>query len=253
MTPALLLAAGYGTRMGELGARTPKALLEVGGRPVVDHLLERLAELPGLGPLHLVTNARHHRAFAAWADRRGEAPPGRVTVHDDGTDSPESRLGAVGDLDFVLKRAEAEGGALVAACDNVLRFSLRPFWDAFRGGGSWVLALGETDPEKLRRTGVLELDDGGRLLALHEKPAAPPSTWACPPLYLLDAAALAAVGPYLAAGGSSDEIGRFVAFLAARLPVHALRTAGERLDVGSPESWRRADEVLRAGGRSNRG
>lgn len=241
---AILLCAGYGTRMGALTAETPKPLLPLAGRPVLDYLLEQLSELDGLGAVHVVSNAKYLAAFRTWAEgwrRRFE-----VAVHDDGSTADAGRLGAVGDLAFALARVEAPAGALVAAGDNVFRFSLRPLWRAFlETGRSTVLALEEDDPEKLQRTGVLELGAGDRVLRLHEKPERPPSRWACPSLYGLSARALACVGPYLAAGGSRDEIGRFVADLALRQPVYAVRTAGERLHVGSPEAWRRADEALR--------
>lgn len=252
---AALLCAGYGTRMGELTAGTPKPLLPVAGRPILDYLMERLLELPSLAAVHVVTNARDAGQLDAWADgwrrRLPGAPP--LAVHDDGTRRNEERLGAVGDLAFLLDRLASErrgafpDGALVAAGDNILRFSLAPLWRAFLGdGASRVLALRGEDPADLRRTAVLELDpEDGRVLKLHEKPEEPPSRWACPSIYCLGAAALGRVGPYLATGRPRDEIGRFVADLVERQPVYAVEAVGERLHVGSPESYRRADELLR--------
>ncbi|MCP3964098.1 MAG: nucleotidyltransferase family protein [bacterium] len=245
---AILLCAGYGTRMGALTAETPKPLLPVAGRPVLDYLLEHLLELDGLGAVHVVSNARYVGAFRDWAggwlSRLGARGP-ELTVHDDGSASNADRLGAIGDLGFVLRHLEPPAGALVAAGDNIYRFSLRPLWRAFLdGGGSWVLGLEEPDPAKLRRTGVLELGAGSRVVRLHEKPEEPPSTLACPSLYCLDAAALARVAPYLESGRSSDEIGRFIGHLVDREPVYAFEASGERLHVGSPESYRRANEVM---------
>ncbi len=249
---AVLLCAGYGTRMGALTAETPKPLLPVAGKPVLDYLLEQLLELSDLQSVHVVANARYAGRFVAWADRwrrrlrrRGHSELA-IEVHDDGTRGNDQRLGAVGDLAFLLARLDAfPDGALVAAGDNILRFSLAPLWRAFRASGnSQVLALREEDPEKLRRTGVLELGPGGRVVRLHEKPAAPPSHWACPSVYCLSGPALRQVGPYLAAGRPRDEIGRFVADLVARRSVYAVETEGKRLHVGSPEAYRRAQEVL---------
>ncbi len=252
---AVLLCAGYGTRMGALAAGTPKPLLPVAGKPVLDYLVEQLLELGSLqvsppapqgalSAIHVVANARHAGQFTAWAE--GWQPRLALEVHDDGTRHNDERLGAVGDLAFLLARLGGlPAGALVAAGDNILRFPLAPLWSAFLADGeSRVLALREEDPAKLRRTGVLELGPGGRVLRLHEKPADPPSHWACPSIYCLGAAALERVGPYLAAGRPRDEIGRFVADLVERQPVYAVETVGERLHVGSPEAWRQADEIL---------
>ncbi len=244
---AILLCAGYGTRMGALTAETPKPLLPVAGKPVLDYLLEQLLELDGLDRVHVVSNSRYVVAFRQWARGWKDRVDLELTVHDDGSTGNGNRRGAVGDLDFVLRRIGPPAGALVAAGDNIYRFSLRPLWRAFMSGDrSWVLGLEETDPEKLRRTGVLELGPEDKVLRLHEKPGSPPSTWACPSLYCLQPAALARVAGYLEAGHERDEIGRFVAHLATREALHACKVAGERLHVGSPESLRRADEILRS-------
>jgi NDP-sugar pyrophosphorylase family protein len=245
---AILLCAGYGTRMGDLAAEVPKPLLPVAGKPVLDYLVEQLVGLPGLDAVHVVSNSHYLPPFRRWADGwHGRLPCGTsLEVHDDGTRSAAERLGAVGDLAFVLDRVGPVAGALVASGDNILRFSLAPLWRAaLDGDASRVLALHEPDAGRLRRTGVLELDLDRRVLRLHEKPDEPPSSWACPSIYWLAAAALARVGPYLDAGQPRDETGRFIDWLAARETVLALPTLGERLHVGSPEAWRRADEILR--------
>jgi len=246
---AVLLCAGYGTRMGALTADDPKPLLPVAGRPVLDYLVEQLIGLPALDAVHLVSNAHYLRPFRDWADGwRRRLPPGLgLEVHDDGTRDAGERLGAIGDLAFVLERVGAVAGALVASGDNILRFSLEAlWWTSVDGDDSWVLALDEPDPAKLRRTGVLELGEDHRVLRLHEKPDDPPSHWACPSVYWLSAAALAQVVPYLDAGHPRDETGRFIAWLAGRQAVYALPTDGGRLHIGSPAAYRRADEILRA-------
>ena len=247
---AILLCAGYGTRLGELTRTTPKPLLELADRPMLDYLLDQLLDLDGLDAVEVVTNHHYASAFEAWASDvrpRVEAAGKTLGVHDDGTLDAASRLGAVGDLAFVLERlADSPESALVAAGDNILRFSLQPFWSAFRDrGASTVLALEETDPARLRKTGVLELGDEDRVVGLHEKPEVPPSTWACPSIYALDAGALARVRPYLDEGRPNDEIGRLTADLVGRRPVWAVRTQGSRLHVGDPASLTHADATLR--------
>lgn len=250
---AILLCAGYGTRLRALGYSTPKPLLELADRPMLDYLVDQLVALDDLDQIHVVTNSRFYADFADWAaarrarlDQPNDVQP--IAVHDDGTSRPEDRLGAVGDLHFLLGRlgsADEGSSALVAAGDNVFRFSLQPFWRVFRARGhSTVLALREDDPRRLRKTGVLELR-GDEVLHLEEKPERPASTWSCPSIYGLDAEALAMVGPYLEAGHPRDEIGRFVAHVVSRQTVHAHREEGERLHVGDPASFRRADELLR--------
>ncbi|MEM8932933.1 MAG: sugar phosphate nucleotidyltransferase [Acidobacteriota bacterium] len=247
---AILLCAGYGTRLGELTRTVPKPLLELADRPMLDYLVDQLLDLDGLDAVEVVTNHHYAPAFDAWASGvrpRVEATGKTLGIHDDGTFDAATRLGAVGDLAFVLERlATPPDSALVAAGDNILRFSLGSFWRAFRTrGASIVLALEEADPARLRKTGVLELGIDDRVIGLHEKPEVPPSTWACPSVYALDSDALARVRPYLDEGRPHDEIGRLIADVVARQPVWAERIRGSRLHVGDPASLSHADATLR--------
>ncbi len=248
---AILLCAGYGTRMGALTATTPKPLLPVGGKPMLDYLLDQLLELDGLQTIHVVSNARYIEAFRTWGEDHNKnhrrLTGHEIIVHNDGSTSNDDRLGAIGDLDFAARGLSKTTRALVAAGDNIFRFSLQPLWRAFvESGHSVVLGLEERDPEKLKRTGVLELAADRRVLKLHEKPAQPPSTWACPSLYCFQPSALERLPGYLAGPRSQDEIGRFVAYLASREPLYAHQMSGDRLHVGSPEAYRRADQELSA-------
>lgn len=242
---AILLCAGYGTRMGALTADTPKPLLEVAGRPLLDPLLDQLENLPGLDAIHIVTNRRHAVAFSAWADGRRPSLRAALHLYDDGSTSNDDRLGAIGDLDFVLRRLpEIPSGALVAAGDNILRFDLAHFWHRYLDTGhTRILALEEKDPDRLRRTGVLRLD-GDRVVELLEKPERPPSEWASPACYAFARPALEGVAAYLDNGGPRDEIGRYVGHLVERQDVRAFRLRGGRLHVGNPGELAHAREIL---------
>lgn len=245
---AILLCAGYGTRMGTLTAETPKPLLEVAGRPMLDPLLDQLDGLSELEAIHVVTNRRHAAAFQAWAAGRRSSLRAELVLHDDGSTSNEDRLGAIGDLDFVLRRlGTPPDGALIAAGDNILRFNLSPFWRRYLDTGQTrILALEEQDRERLRRTGVLVLD-GDRVQELLEKPDQPPSQWSAPACYAFARPALERVGGYLADGGRRDEIGRYVAHLVENQDVRAFRLQGERLHVGHPLELERARDLLGRG------
>ena len=94
---AVILAAGYATRLYPLTLDRPKHLLEVGGRAILEHLLERLP-LAELDPIYVVTNAKFAPRFREWASEY----PANVVVIDDGTSTEEDRLGAIGDLDLAI-------------------------------------------------------------------------------------------------------------------------------------------------------
>lgn len=231
--------------MGSLTAETPKPLLRVAGRALIDPLIDQVDDLPGVEAIHIVTNRRHAAAFDGWARGRRGRLGAELVLHDDGSLSNEHRLGAIGDLAFVLRRLGAPpAGALVAAGDNILRFSLKAFWRRFRETQrTWILALEEKNRIRLGRSGVLVLA-GDRVVELVEKPVEPPSTWSSPACYALSGPALAGVTGYLEGGGSRDEIGRFIGHLARTQEVYAFKLRGERLHVGHPPELERANSLL---------
>src|SRR5436190_20425095 len=96
---ALILAAGYATRMGALAMNRPKALLPVAGRPVLDHLLQAMRSVSAISQVSLVTNQKFFDSFRSWADERNEST---VRIINDGTTSNEQRLGAIADIQLAI-------------------------------------------------------------------------------------------------------------------------------------------------------
>lgn len=244
---AVILAAGYATRLYPLTKDFPKPLLEVGGRTLLDHLVSQLASMAAIDGIVLVSNHRFHARFADWGRNHAGTKP--ITVLDDGTTSNEQRLGAIGDLQFALQQAPLHDDLLVAAADNLLQFALADFVSAFQARpASHVCVHALKDAARLRRTGVVVVDEDDRVLEFAEKPAQPKSNLAVPPLYLFPRATLPRVAEYLAGGGSSEAPGHFLEWLCRQEPVYAHRLRGTILDIGTPESLAAA----RAGKRMER-
>jgi len=244
---AYLLCAGFGTRMRPLTDETPKSLLPVDGRPLLDHLVEALRASRALDTLHLVANHRDADAFRAWAaDRRSPLDGVSVQVYDDGVSAPEEQLGAVGDLQFLLDKTDPPAdGAIVSGGDSLYRFPLAPLLDAFDGTAPQVLALHEPDAAQRRQSSVLRLD-GSRVLGIGPD-ADTTSTRICPSWYLLPPSALSAVGPYLERGGDPDTLGAFIGALARRRRVEAVRLPARpdlRLHCNTPEDLERARTLV---------
>lgn len=133
---ALILAAGYGTRLYPLTRDRPKPLLPVGGRPLLDHLAENLDRAAGLRRIVVVVNGRFEPELRRWADRIRGRLSTPVELLSDGTERPEERLGAVGDLAFAVERLGPRDDLLVAAGDNIFEFEIGEMIRAFGAGGS---------------------------------------------------------------------------------------------------------------------
>ena len=238
---ALVLAAGYATRLYPLTLEHAKPLLPVGGRPMADHILDRVREVDAVEEVHVVTNAKFADAFRAWA-------PDGVTVHDDGTTSEDDRLGAIGDIRFVLDRVGRDASLLVIAGDNLFDYSLRDFVEWWRGKGeaSAVAVYEHPDRELVKQYGVVALDEDDRVVSFEEKPPEPSSNLAATACYLYHREQLAWIDRYLDEGNSPDQPGRLVEWLYTRVPVYGYRFSGEWLDIGDRDQLLEADNRLRA-------
>jgi glucose-1-phosphate thymidylyltransferase len=236
----LILAAGYATRLYPLTRTTAKPLLPIGGKPMIDHILDRIREADSIDSIHVVTNSKFAGAFRNWA-------PADVTVHDDGTTSEDDRLGAIGDIRFVVKRAGIDDDLLVVAGDNLFDYSLDAFVRWWRGKGvASAIALYEVgDPDLIKQYGVVELDDHERIVDMVEKPQEPRSTLAATACYLYHREHVKLVATYLAEGNSPDQPGRLPEWLYTRAPVYGYRFEGEWLDIGNRDQLLEADNRLR--------
>jgi len=246
---AVLLAGGYATRLYPLTLNQPKALLPVGGRAILDYVVEAVEASEHVERMFLVTNAKFAGHFRRWAACRQAGKPLRVLS--DGTTSNETRLGAIGDVRFVLEQADVrtDEGLYVVGTDNLARFDITAIIPLARSrDGSAIFASRVRDPERLRRMGVVVLDDGGRVVEFEEKPAHPKSDLASPPFYVYSPEAVELLPRYLAEGNNPDAPGHFIAWLAPRSPVYACVVDEPVCDIGTVDSYRAACEQFGSGG-----
>ena len=228
----IILAAGYATRMYPLTLNFPKPLLEVGGKKIIDHLLED-GERSGIERFIVVSNHKFISLFREWAEGKDN-----VMVLDDGSVDNEHRIGAVKDIEFAIEKAGINDDTLILAGDNVLDFSLSSFIEyGKKKGTSCIMRHRESDRARLRKTGVVTIDQSDLVLSMEEKPKEPKSEWAVPPFYYYVKEDLPLIKEGIENGCGTDAPGSFVSYLAERRPVHAFLMPGKRFDVGSIEGY----------------
>lgn len=252
---SLILAAGYATRLYPLTLNTPKALLTIGGKAMLDWLVEEIATIPGMTEVHIVSNHRFIGQFEEWA--RGAAlryPTLKFAVWDDGTTSNEDRRGAVGDIQFVIEKAGLDDDLLIAASDNFFTFKLRDFARDFeRTGCDTLLTVRVDDVATLRKLAVATLSADNRVVSLVEKPKNPPTGVGVYAIYLYRRDTLPLFKQYLDEGNSKDAPGHFPEWLCGRKDVRAYLCGGECIDVGSPEALASVNERFGGGKREQMG
>jgi glucose-1-phosphate thymidylyltransferase len=238
---ALILAAGYATRLRPLTDTWAKELLPVGGRPIVDRIVDNLAGVEEIDEVHLVTNARKAPWFREWALGRD------VTIHDDGTTSNDDRLGAIGDMAFVVDRIGSDDDLLVIAGDNLFDYRLSDFvgyWRT-RGVASAVAVRDVGSLELARQYGIVDLDVDGRIRSFVEKPPEPPSTLAATATYLYHREHVGLIRAYVQSEANADQPGRLVEWLHEREPVYGWVFTEPWYDIGDQEQLLEADNRLR--------
>lgn len=243
----LILAAGYATRLYPLTKNFPKPLLEVGGKTILDRLVEAVDGIDSVNQHIIVTNATFYPHFDAWKAASNYTKD--IVIINDGTTNNDNRLGAVKDILFVIEQLGIEEDLLVLAGDNVVTFSFDKFVRyAQEKRTSCISCHEEPSLDALRKTGVLEADANMRAIAMHEKPENPPSHWAVPPFYYYKHADLPLIQTALEKGCGDDAPGNLAAWLCKQTEVYAWPINGHRYDIGDLAAYEHAQEVFGAKG-----
>lgn len=238
----LLLGAGYATRLYPLTRERPKPLLPIGGVPILQRICEAVYRVPEVDRIYVVSNHRFVQHYYNWLAELGRTPK-PIEIFDDLTHSPDDRLGAVGDMDFVVRHAKIDDDLLVVAGDNLFQFDLAKFARFSRQKGSAVAVKDIGSREKASLYGVIAVDAGRRVVEFEEKPPVPSSTLISIGVYCYAKAHVPFIRKYLADGHNKDQPGHYVQWLHTQIPLYAYPVEGEWYDIGDIDSYSKANEL----------
>jgi mannose-1-phosphate guanylyltransferase len=236
---AVLLAAGLGTRLRPLTDHTPKCLIEVAGRTLLDRWLDALADL-GIDDVLVNTHHLHAQVEEHLALRNGG--PDVTTSHE------SVLLGSAGTLHAAAQWLSASEAFLAINADNLSDFDLRLLVEEHerRPCAATIAVFRSPEPT---RCGIVEVDADGTIAGFEEKPKHPRSNLANAGIYLFDRQVLSHLTDRTPLDIGHDLLPRLVG--ASR----ALDIGSSYLaDVGTPDSlaaarahWndREAEGVLR--------
>jgi len=242
----LILAAGYATRLYPLTLTTPKPLLPVAGKPMVEYVLDNLAPIAGIDRIYVVTNARFAGHFQEWADAyRANKAKLDFTIVNDGSTDDSNKLGAIGDINYVLKTQIVDDDLIVVAGDNLFSQSLEEFGELCREKKAPVLALYDVgNLEEIKKYNSISTDTAGRITFFEEKPKTPTSTLTGIALYYYPKSTLPLIRQYIADGNNPDQPGRLVQWLYPRIPFYTWTVPGLWYDIGSKETLEEANKIF---------
>lgn len=234
---AVVLAAGFGKRMGRY-RENPKALLEIGGRPVIDHILGFLGQAPGIDRVSVRTNALYYPLFREWL--KNSEFTGLVELCSNGVQSTDGSLGAVGDLEGVCSGKGIKEDFIIVAGDSIFDFSILPFLEFSGYVDGDVVAIAEVAERKvLKAGGVVKVANESRVIEFEEKPARPRSKFLALPLYRISRETIPQFKKYLMDGNDRDNLGSFFAWSYRRRPLYAFTIDGERHHITDMPSYKR--------------
>lgn len=237
----IVIAAGYATRLGELTKNFPKPLLKIGENTILGRMLDDIDKIPEIDEHIIITNHKFAGIFEEWAAKQSYTKP--VTIVDDGTETNDTRLGAVCDLLFAMDKLKIDDDMLVVAADNILFFSFQEFVDFAKAKGtSCIMCHEQPSIEKLQRTGVIVLDDSDKVLNMEEKPQEPKSHWAVPPFYIYLKKDLDKVRHSVENGCGKDAPGNLAHYMVELVDMHAWKMTAGRFDIGSLDTYKEACE-----------
>ncbi|QII82437.1 nucleotidyltransferase family protein [Jeotgalibaca arthritidis] len=239
----VILAAGYATRLYPLTENQPKPLLKVAGKSILDHAMEKIDRVKEIDEVIIVTNDKFAGHFEEW--KKAVTYSKSLTVVNDGTLTNDTRLGAIGDIQFVINQLKIDDDLMIIAGDNLFEFELADFASFFYDKASdCITTYHEANEAQLKRAGVIEIDDESRVLSFEEKPEQPKSSFCVPAFYLYRKDTLPFFQKYLEEGNNPDAPGHFVPYLIKHKAVHAFQFQGKRYDIGTLESYEAVQKIF---------
>jgi glucose-1-phosphate thymidylyltransferase len=225
---SLVMAAGFGTRLYPLTLSKAKALLEYKGKPLINHVIEKI---PQDIDILVNVNLKFETDFRRWQETLDR----KITLCIEPVSTEQEALGAVGSIDYWVKEKKITEDLLVLASDNYFEFDLRQFISSYNGRNPLVAVFDMGDKSKVSQFGVVRLE-GNRIVELVEKPRKPKSSLVAIACYIFPPRVFPLLFQCCVEG--RDNLGSFISYLAEVDDVKAYTFSEAWYDIGSLEVYR---------------
>lgn len=230
----IILCAGYSTRLYPLTLDQPKPLLPIAGKPMVEHILEKISQVDDIDEVIIVTNQKFYDNFRNWKRKFSFSKP--IKILNDGTESNKDRLGAVGDINFVIKKEEIDDCVCVIAGDNLFKYNLNKLFDLHKEKQESVVALYDVLDKSIAagKYGVVELDDKNKVIEIEEKPEEPKTSIVSTACYIFSKDVVLGLVDHLKEE-KLDNIGDFIKWIVENKELYGIVYKEKWFDIGTKD------------------
>jgi glucose-1-phosphate thymidylyltransferase len=231
---ALVLCGGFATRLEPLTYFVPKPLLPLGGKPILDYIIERIDITKSVDTIYISTNRKFFDQFLYWHKRHRKK---NMKLIEEPALHEGEKFGAIKGIMYAIKKARIKDDLLVIAGDNVFDFDVRKLINDFRKRNDPIIALYNIkSKEEARRFGVVRMYNG-KVVKFSEKPSKPDSTLVSTGIYIIPKEALHYFDEYLRMNNHPDSPGYFIQWLSKRHDVAGRVYRGKWFDIGTIDTY----------------
>ena len=241
---SIIMAAGYATRLWPLTKNTPKPLLEVKGKPIIEHILAKILKCD-IDEVFIVTNDKFFKNFLEWNSTFKSKL--KITVVNDRTKSNDDRLGSLGDIEYAVENLNIQDDIMIVAGDNLFEFSLKEVEDIYYSKQKSVVALFDVkDLELAKLYGIVTIDHNGKIIHFEEKPKKPKSTLSSTGVYIYSKTTIQKLIDFIKTSGKKDKAGDFLHWLYNKEDVYTYVSKEQWFDIGNLEQLEKAKKEFKA-------
>jgi len=240
---ALILSAGFGTRLYPLTRDTPKALIEINGKLLIEHIIEKIKEVENVENIYISSNNRFYTEFLEWLDSYKKNSRFKIKILNNGINYEYEKRGAISDIKFALKFIKEDDLFLIAS-DNLFEFNLNELIKLSNQKDSSSTFLIKTkNKELIKKYNHIILDKNNKIIFYEEKPEKPISSIFSTACYLLKKQDIKKIKNH--EFQNLDHFGEVLRFLHKESKVYGHLTDKFWCDIGSLEELEKAKEYFK--------
>ena len=244
----VILAGGFAKRMWPLTYEIPKVLLDVAGKPVLTHIINKLEPVENIDTIYLSINNKFKDHFSAWQNTIETSKKIELVVEP--SNDEKGKLGSIGALDYLIKNKNINRDLFVIGGDNLFEFDISKFINFFKENkSSAVLGFYDLGNKKeASKFGVVKINSENKVIEFEEKPKNPKSSMVSTCIYMFSKDCLGLISQYLENGNDKDVMGHFIKWLHRKSDVHGFVFNENWFDIGSMETYKKVNEFYKNNG-----